>query len=275
MLYELENLGGDKVTVDCRDDGTVVYTSGKRQTKFPLADCSEFVFSFSDRTSHKVVLGEDGVDQLLLIVLHGEKRLERNNNDRETDGQLRLGAMNDKRAQELADLTVGDVKLYDEDTSTIYLTGKWSKTRAVPLSIPSFNLLRQYIQVMGLTNAKTPLFVNRNGERLTRHGISLIVKKYAQKAKFDCPSLASKTITPHTLRHSKAMHMLQGGIDLIKIRDLLGHESISTTEIYAKTHDTDLRLAMTGANNNLKELASWHNNPGIMSRLASYARKTK
>ena len=179
------------------------------------------------------------------------------------------------RVQELADLTVGDVKLYDKDTSSLYLTGKWSRTRGVPLSTPSFDLLRQYIPLRGLKDMAAPLFVNRKGEKLTRHGISLIVKKYVQKAKLSCPSLVSKTITPHTLRHSKAMHMLQGGIDLIKIRDLLGHESITTTEIYAKTHDTDLRLAMTGANENLHELAAWHADPGIMARLASYAKKAK
>lgn len=179
------------------------------------------------------------------------------------------------RVQELANLTVGDVKLYDKDTSSLYLTGKWSKTRGVPLSNPSFDLLQQYIQSHGLKKMSDSLFVNRKGEKLTRHGISLIVKKYVQKAKLSCPSLASKTITPHTLRHSKAMHMLQGGIDLVKIRDLLGHESISTTEIYAKTHDTDLRLAMTGANDDLQKLASWHANPGIMVRLASYAKKAK
>jgi integrase len=70
------------------------------------------------------------------------------------------------------------------------------------------------------------------------------------------------------------MHMLQEGVDLIKIRDLLGHESISTTEIYATTHDADLRTAMKTPSAVISSsLASWHNNPGIMERIASYSKK--
>jgi len=179
------------------------------------------------------------------------------------------------RVQELADLTVGNIKLYARDTSSVYLTGKWQKTRSVPLSTPSFELLHQYVLLMGLTEKSASLFVNRSGKKLTRHGIALILKKYTTRAELKCPSLVAKTVTPHTLRHSKAMHLLQEGVDLIKIRDFLGHESVSTTEIYAKTHDTDLRLAMSKLNEiTPPQLPSWRD-PGIMARLASYSKKTK
>jgi len=69
------------------------------------------------------------------------------------------------------------------------------------------------------------------------------------------------------------MHLLQGGIDLIKIRDLLGHKSVSTTEIYAKTFDRDLHNALRKETAALPSLASWHQNPGIMEQLNSFAKQ--
>ena len=90
MFYEIENMRGEKTTIDITEGNTVVYTVGKRSTKFPLADCSEYTFSFGNRTSRRLVCGEGGIDRLFLIMLHDEERLERNNNDRETDGQWRF-----------------------------------------------------------------------------------------------------------------------------------------------------------------------------------------
>jgi site-specific recombinase XerD len=178
------------------------------------------------------------------------------------------------RVQEMADLTVLDVKLYSQDTSSVYVTGKWQKTRSVPLSTPSFYLLKRYIEEAVVPQKQSLLFLNRSGGKLTRHGISLILKKYVEKAKMKCPNLASKKISPHTLRHSKAMHLLKAGIDLIKIRDFLGHESVVTTEIYARTHDTDLRIALNAVSDlESPKATSWHSDPGIMARLASFAKK--
>ena len=180
------------------------------------------------------------------------------------------------RVQEIADLTVGDIRLLTKDTSLVYLTGKGSKTRNVPLSTPTYELLINYFRAIGLhlSPADTPVFTNRKGEKLTRHGISYILKKYVDMAAGQLESLAKKTVSPHTLRHSKAMHLLHAGIDLIKIRDMLGHSSISTTEIYATTYDMDVATALrNAAGADAAEVPSWHKDPGIMERLAAFSRK--
>lgn len=180
------------------------------------------------------------------------------------------------RVQEIADLTVGDVRLLSKDTSLVYLTGKGSKTRNVPLSTPTYELLTNYLKETGLYSAPaiTPVFTNLRGEKLTRHGISYILKKYMRLAAKQCASLAKKTVSPHTLRHSKSMHLLHAGIDLIKIRDMLGHSSISTTEIYATTYDMDVATALrNAAGADAAVVPSWHKDPGIMDRLAAFSRK--
>jgi site-specific recombinase XerD len=181
------------------------------------------------------------------------------------------------RVQEIADLTVGDVKLFTGDTSLVYLTGKGAKTRSVPLSTPTYELLRIYFDEAELYSVSSgaPVFTNRNGQKLTRHGIAFILKKYVALASRHCESLSRKTVSPHTLRHSKALHLLHAGIDLVKIRDMLGHASVLTTEIYATTYDMDISMALRGASGaDVAATASWHRDPGIMEKLAAFSRKT-
>ena len=78
------------------------------------------------------------------------------------------------------------------------------------------------------------LFTNRYKQPLSRSGISYILNKYAAAARSDAPDLYEKKIHPHVLRHSKAMHLLENEVNLIYIRDFLGHSSVTTTEIYAR-----------------------------------------
>lgn len=181
------------------------------------------------------------------------------------------------RVQELADLRFGDITLITKNTSMVRLTGKGSKTRTVPISIRTYEMLKPYIESREKKEPTDSLFVNRTGDKLTRHGISYILKKYASVAEESCPSIKQKDISPHILRHSKAVHMLQGGIDLSKIRDFLGHEHISTTEIYVRTLDTDLRVALATNKNNAEssEMTSWHKDPGVMERLRGFGKKKK
>ena len=181
------------------------------------------------------------------------------------------------RVQELADLRFGDITLITKNTSMVRLTGKGSKTRNVPISIRTYEMLKPYIDSCSEKAPTDCVFVNRTGEKLTRHGISYILRKYASIAVETCPSIKNKDISPHILRHSKAVHMLQGGVDLSKIRDFLGHEHISTTEIYVRTLDTDLRVALATNKNNAEnvEIPTWHNDPGVMERLRGFGKKRK
>lgn len=179
------------------------------------------------------------------------------------------------RVQEIADLRFGDITLLSKNTSMVRLTGKGSKTRNVPMSTRTYEMLVHYIKSCANSSAQDYLFVNRTGKQLTRHGITYILKKYATKATETCPSIAQKDISPHIMRHSKAVHMLQGGVDLSKIRDFLGHEHITTTEIYVRTLDTDLQVALATNKNSAEglEIASWHTDPSIMDRLRDFGKK--
>ncbi|WP_322818159.1 site-specific tyrosine recombinase/integron integrase [Tepidiforma sp.] len=138
------------------------------------------------------------------------------------------------RVTELVSLDVTDVAL-ESDPVTVRCVGKGDKERVLPLPAAVVDELRQYIfhirPRLVRNRRELALFVNRRGERLTRQGFWLILKGYAREAGLDA------AITPHTLRHTYATHMLAGGMPLRYVQDALGHASISTTQIY--THLTD------------------------------------
>lgn len=149
------------------------------------------------------------------------------------------------RVQEIADLSVNDFRA--EKPSTLRLTGKGSKTRIVPLMSTTSDLVSKYISIYHPSyrgEYNVPLFSNRKKEKLTRAGIAYILKKYIKIAREKQPDLIPETVSPHGLRHSKSMHMLQAGVPLIYIRDFLGHSEISTTEIYARCDSEQKRKAI-------------------------------
>ena len=152
------------------------------------------------------------------------------------------------RVQEVADLTVADVRL--ENPPIIKVTGKGNKSRLVPLMTPTAKLLDQYLTENNLrhvANRSSHLFQNRSGTKLTRAGIAYILNKYVETARQFHPELIPKKISPHCFRHSKAMHLLQAGVNLVYIRDLLGHVSIKTTEVYARADSLMKRNALEKA----------------------------
>jgi integrase/recombinase XerD len=144
------------------------------------------------------------------------------------------------RVQELADLIVRDVRL--DPPPILALTGKGRKIRQVPLMANTESILRQYMMENHLLQNgmhDRPLFSNRQLRKLTPAGITFILNKYAACARAVSPIVPDK-VTPHVFRHTKAMHLLHAGVNLIYIRDLLGHVDISTTENYARI-DTELK----------------------------------
>lgn len=135
------------------------------------------------------------------------------------------------RVQELTDLKLRDVRL--ANPAMVTLTGKGQKARQVPLMKDTCKLLDAYIRSFHLESQPrtSPLFFNQKGQALSRYGITYILKKYASQAELECDS---RKISPHVLRHTKAMHLLRAGVNMIYIRDFLGHVDISTTEVYAR-----------------------------------------
>jgi integrase/recombinase XerD len=174
------------------------------------------------------------------------------------------------RVQELADLAVRDIRLPPPVLAV--LTGKGRKTRHVPLTDNTAALLDAYLAEHGLNKPghdDHPVFVNQHGGKLSRGGIAWIIRKY--QAKTADPTLANAGITPHTVRHSKAMHLCEAGIPLPYIRDILGHVDLSTTEIYARASTEAKRRALEAAYTDIvtDDLPEWNQDPGLLTWLAT------
>lgn len=147
------------------------------------------------------------------------------------------------RVQELIDLQPASLRF--GGVCRVELHGKGNKTRLVPINAKVAAIIKSYMKQCGRTDPHEPLFVNRQGEKLTRAGVQYIIDKYIAIAKAQRPDLFRCKITNHSFRHSKAMHLLEAGVNLVYIRDFLGHTSVVTTEIYArsnpKTKETQLQ----------------------------------
>ncbi len=149
------------------------------------------------------------------------------------------------RVQELCDLTVSDIRI--EKPATLKITGKGNKTRIIPIMDSMVKLLKQYLSKFELIfpeKSGLPLFLNRSGEKLTRKGVTYIFHKYFVQARETNSGLFPQKMSPHCCRHSKSMHLLQSGVDLIYIRDILGHVDVKTTEIYARIDSEMKRKAL-------------------------------
>jgi site-specific recombinase XerD len=150
------------------------------------------------------------------------------------------------RVSELAALRVQDLSL--NQPSTLRLHGKGRKERTVPLWKETARALRQWLkEITG--EAQDPLFPNTSGAFLTRSGIEYRLRQLVTIAATRCPSLRKRRISPHTFRHTTAMHLLQSGVDITVIALWLGHESPATTHMYVEADLTmkERALAKTQA----------------------------
>jgi len=153
------------------------------------------------------------------------------------------------RVQELIDLKIRDIR--HNSPATIKLTGKGNKARIVPLMPDATKIVSDYIEFFSITDPEQHLFFNRRREKLSRSGVKFIISKYTNMVNSGEDPLSVNKVTPHVFRHSKAMHLVQANVNIIYIRDLLGHVSVQTTEIYAKTDSDAKRKALEQASKNI------------------------
>ena len=139
------------------------------------------------------------------------------------------------------------------------------------------DILKIYMKENGLLRSEClqhPLFTNCWGEKLTRAGVANILDRYIKKAKLLNPTLMKGKISCHSLRHSKAMHLLQAGVNLVYIRDILGHVNVQTTEIYARADSKVKREAIEKAYIKVVQEVDtkpmWQGNEKLMDFLKSF-----
>jgi site-specific recombinase XerD len=137
------------------------------------------------------------------------------------------------RVQELADITIADVR--SKTPATVTVTGKGKKTRVIPLWEESVEILSRYLELrkqLGIDSEH--LFLSSRGGPMTRFGIGGRVAVHAKAAIATCPSLQGRNVTPHTFRHTTALHLVEAGNDIFVVRDWLGHAHIKTSSQYVE-----------------------------------------
>lgn len=172
------------------------------------------------------------------------------------------------RADEIAHLGVGDVAV--GRSPTVRLMGKGHKIRHCPLWPSTAQALHTLI---GTRPAADAVFVNCRSQPLTRFGIHAIVKRHLTTARRRVPSLRTKPVSAHTLRHTTAVHLLRAGVDLNTIRAWLGHVSLDTTHRYAEV-DVEMKAKALAqcAGPHASSVKHWRTDPGVMAFLKGLGR---
>jgi site-specific recombinase XerD len=192
--------------------------NSQRISAIPLKKIAHKMVDYLDPDELKAIMdridvaGRNGIrDQALLLLMYN------------------TGA----RVQEIVDIKLNDLRL--DAASQIKLTGKGKKQRVIPLWQDTIEAVNAYILVRKpKLEDDQHLFLNDKGESITRFGIRYIIKKYTDKAIKEQPSLKQKKVSPHTFRHTTAMHLLQAGNELNVVRLWLGHANLNTTHMYAE-----------------------------------------
>lgn len=206
-----------------------------RQSPELIDDCKRVRSIPSKRTEHKtaVYLDNAEIDTVL------------NSVNPDTPMGLRDRALlhfiynTGARVSEVVGVGIGDLRL--DELGQVSLLGKGKRHRACPLWPETINSLKDYLQARHSQNSQSEaLFLNAQDEPITRSGIAYIVRKYAVLAGKRCTSILSKTVSPHTFRHSIAMTLIRAGQEINMVQDFLGHANINTTHAYFEL-DMDMK----------------------------------
>jgi integrase/recombinase XerD len=175
------------------------------------------------------------------------------------------------RADEAAQVRIGDLRLPqvpDRDQASVLIRGKGDKERLCPLWASTVNAL---LPLIANRAASEHVFLNRRRQPLTRFGIYSLVARYAAIVSDKMPSLAKKRVSPHTIRHTTATHLLRAGNDINTIRAWLGHVSLATTNVYAEV-DLEMKakaLASCEVQEEGIPQKPWRDQKGLMDFLRS------
>lgn len=180
------------------------------------------------------------------------------------------------RVSELINLRVRDVSLHAPYTLLVH--GKGNKSRYVPILKDAVPIIQKYLESQSLrrgADANRWLFINHMKKQFTRQGINHLIKKYGSLAREQHPELIPEDISPHKMRHTAAMELVSSGVDLIYIRDMLGHVSVKTTEVYARTDAKLKRAAIEAASREIvpPEEALWDHNEDLCAWLKSFNKR--
>jgi site-specific recombinase XerD len=209
-----------------------------------LASQCDPVLAIPGKKAMRPVLGylsEQELGHLLAQVDRSDRHGERD--------YVLLAALYDTgaRIQELLDLTPQDFHL--DTPPFVRIRGKGRRERLCPLLPQTAGLVRRFLFAQGRRlDEAHPLLQNRCGTRLSRHGARYLLLKHLRRAAHSMPALARTGISPHTLRHTKAMHLLQSGVPLVTVKDFLGHVDLKSTEVYVQA-DLEMKrdaLAIAG-----------------------------
>lgn len=175
------------------------------------------------------------------------------------------------RADEAAQLRITDLQLAHDTQrhgSSVLLHGKGDKQRRCPLWPRTAEVI---LPLISGREENERVFLNRRGQPITRFGIHTMVERYAQQVSREIPSLAAKRVSPHTIRHTTATHLLRAGVDINTIRAWLGHVSLNTTNVYAEV-DLEMKanaLAHCEVAPTKTSTKRWRDDKGLMAFLHS------
>lgn len=172
------------------------------------------------------------------------------------------------RVQELTDVCAANLHL--DRPRQVLLCGKGRKERICPLWNSTAQMLRGVLEEAGVqVGSDRKAFLNGRGEPITRFGVDYLLKKYAAEAAAKVPSIERKRVSPHVIRHTAAVHMLNSGVDLNVIRVLLGHVDLQTTNVYAEINVATKRTAIEACapKGVGRRRASWKRDPDLLAWL--------
>jgi integrase/recombinase XerD len=180
------------------------------------------------------------------------------------------------RVQEIINLTPDSLH-FESKPYRVVLHGKGNKNRTIPLPDKEVEILRCYMErneFFNRENNQKTLFPNSRGQRMTRNGVNNILRKYADMANAKDPILIPDSLSCHGLRHSKAMELVESKVELLHIKDFLGHKSVVTTELYARTNPKYTFEAIKNAYKNITddEIPIWEGNSELLVMLRRLAK---